>query len=162
MGYFIKDFEKMYNKTNPFGFFPDWGNYKATGTHIGTDFAVVVGTPVFAPTDGDMYKTEVNQYKGNVGIYIFDHKGVTWGLELCHLKELPKLGKYKEGDIIAYSGNTGGKTTGPHLHSVLHRDAKVTKHYQELQSREAFLRLLKEGAIVDCLEWFRANVSNPV
>ncbi len=32
MRYFIEDFERLYNKENPFGFFPDWGHYKSTGT----------------------------------------------------------------------------------------------------------------------------------
>ena len=154
MRYFIEDFEAKYNSENPFGFFPDWEHYQKTGTHIGTDFKVVIGTQIFAPTDGEMFKAEFNQYKGNVGIYIFQHEGVTWGLELCHLKELPQTGTYKEGDKIALSGNTGGATTGAHLHAVLHRDAKVTKNYQELQSRDAFLKLEKEVAIVDCFTWF--------
>lgn len=159
MRFFLKDFEQTYNKNNPFGAFPDWTYYPKTGTHIGTDFAVAVGTPVFAPAIGEMFKTEVHQYKGNVGIYIFEHEGVVWGLELCHLKELPQLGNYHEGDIIAYSGNTGAATTGAHLHAVLHRGAHVRKNYRALQSREAFLRLQKEGALVDCWEWFRANTS---
>ena len=106
-----------------------------------------------------MFKTEYNRYKGNVGIFIFEHGGVEWGLELCHLKELPTKGKYSEGNLIAYSGNTGGATTGAHLHAVLHRNATVTKHYKELKSREDFLRLHGAGAIVDCWEWFRANIS---
>src|SRR5213596_1521514 len=72
------------------------GHHKiSTGTHVGTDFMVSIGTPIFAPVDGEMFKAEFNQYKGNVGIYIFEHKGVTWGLELCHLRELPPLGKHK-------------------------------------------------------------------
>lgn len=158
MRYFLKDFEEAYNKEWPFGFFPKWKYYPKTGTHIGTDFKVVIGTPIFAPAVGEMFKTEFNQYKGNVGVYIFKHKGIEWGLELCHLRKQPQKGMYNEGEIIAYSGNTGGSSTGAHLHAVLHRDAKVTKHYRELQSRENFLRLEKEGAIVDCLEWFRITV----
>lgn len=159
MRYFIESFEEKHNSENPFGFFPDWEHYRKTGTHIGTDFKVVIGTPVVAPADGEMLKTEFNQYKGNVGVYVFQHKEITWGLELCHLRELPQKRIYKEGDIIAYSGNTGGATTGAHLHAVLHRDAAVTKNYQELQSREDFLRLEKEGAIVDCLVWFCKSVA---
>ncbi len=159
MRYFLRDFEGTYNKKNPFGYFPDWENYPKTGTHIGTDFKVIIGTPIFALADGEMYIAKFDPYKGNVGVYIFDHQRATWGLELCHLKELPKLSKCKEGDIIAYSGNTGSKTTGAHLHAVLHRDATVTKHYKELQSRDDFLRLQKEGAIVDCWDWFRSNTS---
>ncbi|MFA6608332.1 MAG: peptidoglycan DD-metalloendopeptidase family protein [Candidatus Paceibacterota bacterium] len=150
----LLNFKQSYNSTNPFGAFPDRKNYPKTGTHVGTDFKVAVGTPIFAPCDGEMFKTEVNKYKGNVGVFIFDYEGTTWGLELCHLKELPTKGIYKEGDIIAHSGNTGSATTGAHLHAVLHLGAKVTQHYKELQTREDFLRLEKAGEIVDCYKWF--------
>ena len=158
MRYFLENFERVHNKEWPFGQFPAWEWYKSTGTHIGTDFKVPVGTPIFAPVDGEMFKTEYNRYKGNVGVYIFKHKGTEWGLELCHLRELPPKGMLNEGKIIAYSGMTGEKVDGAHLHAVLHRDAMVTKHYRELQSRDAFLRLQKEAAIVDCFEWFCMNM----
>ena len=154
MRYFLDNFEAVYNKDWPFGYFPAWEWYASTGTHIGTDFKVPVGTPVFAPVDGEMFKTEFNRYKGNVGIFIFKHKDIEWGLELCHLREQPQKGLYKEGDTIAYSGMTGEKVDGAHLHAVLHRDATVSKHYQLLKSREEFLRLEGEGAITDCFQWF--------
>ncbi|KKW22921.1 MAG: hypothetical protein UY67_C0032G0003 [Candidatus Kaiserbacteria bacterium GW2011_GWA2_52_12] len=160
MRFFLNDLEKTYNSTNPFGYFPLWEYYPKTGTHIGTDFRVPIGTPVIAPQDGEMFKVEISAPKGNVGIYIFEHNSTTWGLELCHLRELPQKRQYKEGEVIAYSGNTGSAVAGAHLHAVLHRNATVTKNYQALQSREDFLRLQKEGAIVDCWEWFRANVSS--
>ena len=162
MRYFLEKFEETYDsKENPFGSFPDYENYERTGTHIGADFRVVVGTPIFAPATGEMFKTKDDGHKGKVGIYIFEHKGITWGLELCHLNELPKKGKYEEGKIIAYSGNSGAKTTGPHVHAVLHLNAWVTKNYGELyvERREGFLRLEKEGRIVNCYEWFCANVN---
>src|SRR3989338_1515357 len=155
MRYFLKNFEEVYNKDWPFGYFPAWQYYELTGTHIGTDFKVPIGTSVFAPVDGEMFKTEFNRYKGNVGIFIFKHRSIEWGLELCHLREQPQKGLYKEGDVIAYSGMTGEKVKGAHLHAVLHRDAAVSKHYQLLRTREAFLKLEKEGAIVDCFQWFR-------
>jgi len=158
MRYFLSNFETAYNKDWSFGAFPAWEYYPKTGTHIGTDFKVPIGTPVFAPCDGEMYKTEVSKPKGNVGIFIFEHKGITWGLELCHLKELPQKRSYKEGDVIARSGNTGSATTGAHLHAVLHLNAMVTKNYRALKTREDFLQLEKEGAIVDCYKWFRANI----
>lgn len=154
MRYFLEKFEDVYNKDWSFGYYPAFEYYPSTGTHIGTDFVVPIDTPIFAPVDGEMFKSEYNKYKGNVGIYIFKHNNIEWGLELCHLKELPIIGKYKEGDIIAYSGNTGGTTTGAHLHAVLHLDAMVSKNYQLLRSREVFLKLEGEGKIVDCFRWF--------
>jgi murein DD-endopeptidase MepM/ murein hydrolase activator NlpD len=152
--YFLKNFKKVYNANNPFGAFPEWEYYPKTGTHIGADFGVPVGTPVIAPKKGEMFTAEFNKYKGNVGVYVFKYQGVTWGLELCHLREIPTKGVYKEGDVIAYSGNTGLATTGAHIHAVLHRGAKVTENYRELQNREDFLRLEKDGAISDCFQWF--------
>jgi len=154
MRYFLEDFEKVHNNEWPFGQFPAYEYYKSTGTHIGTDFKVPVGTPVFAPADGEMFKVEYNRYKGNVGVYIFKHEDTEWALELCHLRELPQVGNCKEDEIIAYSGMTGESVDGAHLHAVLHRDAQVTKNYQDLLNREAFLRLEKEGRVVDCLKWF--------
>ncbi len=157
MIFFLKDFLKIYNTDNPFGAFPLRQYYPKTGTHIGTDFKVPIGTQIFAPCDGEMFKVFTDPYKGHVGIFIFEHKKQTWGLELCHLKELPKTGKFKEGDTIALSGNTGGTTTGAHLHAVLHKDATVTNHYKQLVSREAFLKLEKERRIVDCFAWFKTE-----
>ena len=163
MRYFLEKFEETYDsKENPFGFFSDdnFKYYPDTGTHIGADFRVAVGTPVFAPAVGELYEAKFNPYKGNIGIYIFKHGGVEWGLELCHLKELPKKGKYEEGEIIAYSGKTGKSITGPHVHAVLHRNAWVTKNYGEMHTggRERFLELEKEGRIVNCYEWFCTNI----
>lgn len=107
-----------------------------------------------------MYSAYFNQYKGNVGVYIFTHEGVEWGLELCHLNQQPAKGVFSEGDVIAHSGNTGSSTTGAHLHAVLHRDAFVTKNYSELTSRDAFLRLESEGRIVDCFSWFKEHIAD--
>lgn len=141
-----------YNSSNPFGA-RDAVFYPATKHHIGSDFKVPVGTQITAPEDGEMFKAVFNQARGNTGIYIFHH-GTEWGLELCHLNVLPELGKFKRGDVIAYSGNTGTATTAPHLHMVMHRDATVTKNYAELTSEDAYNRLLKEGRLVDPYKWF--------
>jgi murein DD-endopeptidase MepM/ murein hydrolase activator NlpD len=141
-----------YNSANPFGMY-DEVYYPATHRHIGSDFTVPVGTPITAPEDGEMFKTVFNAARGNTGVYIFKH-GPEWGLELCHLRELPKLGKFKRGDVIAYSGNSGSATTAPHLHVVMHRDATVTKNYTELTSEAAFVRLKDTGRLVDPYSWF--------
>lgn len=149
---------KTYNETNPFGTV-DPVFYPATHHHIGSDFVVPQGTPIAAPDDGEMFKTIFNAARGNTGIFIFNH-GDTWGLELCHLKELPMLGKFKRGDIIAYSGNTGSATTSPHLHVVMHKDATVTKNYSELVNETAFFRLRDTGRIVDPYNWFIQHINN--
>lgn len=145
-----------YNSKNPFGAV-DPVYYPATHHHIGSDFVVPVGTPIYAPEDGEMFKAVFNQARGNTGIYVFTHGG-EWGLELCHLKELPKLGKFKRGELIAYSGNTGGASTGAHLHVVMHKDAMVTKNYSELISEKAYFSLVAQCRLVDPYKWFQAHL----
>lgn len=144
---------KTYNATNPFGQY-DKTYYPLTGHHIGSDFKVPQGTPITAPCDGDVIKAISTPARGNTAVFDFVWEGEEWGLELCHLKLLPKLGKFKTGDIIAISGNTGSATTGAHLHAVMHRDAMVTKNYTELISEEAYLKLWREGRIADTYYWF--------
>ncbi len=77
-----------------------------------------------------------------------------WGVELCHLLVLPNLGLRRRGEVIALSGNTGSATTGAHLHVVMHKDATVTKNNAELVNEAAFVRLWREGRLVDPYLWF--------
>lgn len=149
---------KTYNESNPFGAY-DAQFYPSTHHHIGSDFKVPIGTPITAPKDGQMLKVMWSNAKGNVGIFLFSHEGIEWGLELCHLKEFPKLGQYKEGAVMAYSGNTGTATTAPHLHVVLHRDALVTKNYADLINETAFFKLRDQGRIVDPYAWFKGRIT---
>lgn len=142
-----------YNKSNPFGAV-DPKFYPATHHHIGSDFSVPVGTPIVAPCDGQMAKAVFNPARGNTGIFIFHHGNNDWGLELCHLRELPALGNFKAGDVIAHSGFTGTAASGPHLHVTLHRDAMVTKDYTLLTSEAAYFEMVKQGQIVDPFQWF--------
>lgn len=147
---------KTYNKSNPFGAI-DSIFYPATHHHIGSDFTVPIGTPIYAPEDGEMLKVIFNGARGNTGIYDFYHGG-DWGIEFCHLRELPHLGTFKRGDLIAYSGFTGAAATGPHLHVTLHKDCLVTKDYELLTSEAAYTKLVASGQLVDPYKWFMAHL----
>jgi murein DD-endopeptidase MepM/ murein hydrolase activator NlpD len=148
---------KTYNQKNPFGTV-DPVFYPATKHHIGSDFVVPVGTPIYAPEDGEVLKVVFNAARGNTAIYVFRH-GSYWGLEFCHLRELPLLGVFKRGDIIAYSGNTGTASTGPHLHVTLHKGALVSKDYALLTSEEAYTKLVSSGQLVDPYKWFTEHMA---
>lgn len=147
---------KAYNAKYPFGAKNAKYNPKCLH-HIGSDIVVPLKTPILAPCNGEMYKVYTDTAKGHCGVFLFVWEGVEWGLELCHLLQEPKKGKYKTGDVIAYSGNTGTSTTAPHLHITLHRDAMVTKNYKELQSECDFYRLAYEGRIVDPYKWLNEH-----
>lgn len=107
--------------TNPGGFNPPGG-------HTGKDFGVAVGTPVYCPTDGIV---EIAHVPGNWDTNRFWLQGSMAGLCLAinsygtgpvfingHLSRVVvNVGDHvQKGQIVAYSGNSGGATTGPHDH----------------------------------------------
>jgi murein DD-endopeptidase MepM/ murein hydrolase activator NlpD len=88
--------------------------------HKGVDFRAPSGTPVKLPFDATLSRKNWS-WKGNGNCLEFhDAKGQR--IVFLHLSELPKTllpGKrFKAGEIVAQSGNTG-HTTAPHLHYQL-------------------------------------------
>ena len=102
-----------------------FGNYQPNG-HTGVDFPVVEGTPVRAAANGVV--KHVGWYTGSYTdnpywispsfagfVLVIDHGGFI-GI-YAHLSGSPVAAgeTVREGQTVAYSGNTGG-STGPHLH----------------------------------------------
>ncbi len=86
--------------------------------HNGTDFAVGVGTNVYAVGDGVVVRAGYHPAAGN---YIVIKHGRKYTTRFLHLsKILVRKGQRIEmGKLIAKSGNTG-RSTGPHLHYEFH------------------------------------------
>lgn len=84
--------------------------------HNGVDFAVQVGTPIYACHDGTVIYASIDSTMSHT-VRIEDTTS-TFETLYAHLSEFKvKIGdSVKRGDIIALSGNTGRFTTGPHLH----------------------------------------------
>lgn len=82
--------------------------------HCGVDFAMPLGTPVLAVSDGEVVVSKNGNGAGN---YVAIRHGRQYMTRYMHLnKLLVKPGqKVKRGDRIALSGNSG-RSTGPHLH----------------------------------------------
>lgn len=95
------------NRMHPF--------YKKIKFHAGMDFAAAVGTPIHATGNGKVIA--IGNERGYGKCVIIDH-GFSYKTLYGHLDRYNvKIGqKVKRGDIIAYVGNTGGLSTGPHLH----------------------------------------------
>jgi len=77
--------------------------------HMGVDYSVVVGTPIYAPEDGGIIFAGTDKGIGIVLQGAFRHR--LWHLSKCVVK---KGDEVREGQLIAYSGDTGNVL--PHLH----------------------------------------------
>ena len=91
--------------------------------HIGIDFAVKKGTPIFASAGGIIIFAEYTIEYGN--IIIIDH-GDGYLTKYFHCSSILKNERevVEQGEIIALSGNTGLKSTGPHLHFEIWQNYK--------------------------------------
>jgi murein DD-endopeptidase MepM/ murein hydrolase activator NlpD len=87
-----------------------------TRMHKGIDFAVPVGTPVMAAGGGTI---EQEGWVNGYGNFMVVNHGNTYATGYGHLSRfapgIHKGSHVRQGQVIAYSGNTG-LTTGPHLH----------------------------------------------
>jgi RHS repeat-associated protein len=85
--------------------------------HLGRDYAVPVGTPVFAPYPGNV------GFAGSAGTFgnLVVITNPSWNVYLGHLSSIMVTpgNQVNAGDQVALSGNTG-HSTGPHLHFEQH------------------------------------------
>ncbi|MDE0390943.1 MAG: peptidoglycan DD-metalloendopeptidase family protein [Rhodospirillales bacterium] len=92
--------------------------------HLGVDFAAPVGTPIYAGGDGTI---SMIGWHGNFGKYIRVRHNSTYSTGYAHLngyaKGMKKGKRVRQGQVIAYVGNTG-MSTGPHLHYEVMRGNK--------------------------------------
>lgn len=110
--YFLKPLNGFVTR----GFKPDEG-------HMGIDFSVKKGTPVFAAAGGIVIFADYTVDYGNT--IIIDH-GDGYITKYYHCSSILKKERsvVEQGEIIALSGNTGTKTTGPHLHFEVWKNGK--------------------------------------
>ena len=82
--------------------------------HKGIDWATPIGTPIYASSGGTV---ATSGWVAGYGYAVFINHPDGRQTRYAHLsKTLVPVGAYvNQGDLIAYSGNTGN-STGPHLH----------------------------------------------
>jgi murein DD-endopeptidase MepM/ murein hydrolase activator NlpD len=84
--------------------------------HKGVDFAVPVGTPVMAAGAGTIdFMGTASGYGNFVVISHTNSLSTAYGHLSRFAAGMRKGAKVRQGQVFAYSGNTG-LTTGPHLH----------------------------------------------
>ncbi|MEM7374547.1 MAG: peptidoglycan DD-metalloendopeptidase family protein [Bacteroidota bacterium] len=96
---------------------------KSEKFHHGIDIKAAEGTPVYAAADGTV---QFANEKGNYGILLEVKHTDAYVTKYAHLSKLAvKSGDVvKQGQLIAYCGNTG-KSTGPHLHFEVRKNGKT-------------------------------------
>lgn len=113
--------EKESEIRSAYGIRLDPMNPVTTRFHAGVDLKAAEGTPVLSIFHG----TVAEAGWGPIGGYYvrIDH-GDGIGSYYCHLSKLlcSKGQRVSQYDTIALSGNTGSRTTGPHLHFALYID----------------------------------------
>lgn len=92
--------------------------------HKGVDFAAPKGTPFYAAGDGVVVKMGKN---GGYGNYIKIKHNDKYHTAYAHISRfargIKKGTRVKQGQVIAYVGNTG-RSTGPHLHFEILEDGQ--------------------------------------
>jgi murein DD-endopeptidase MepM/ murein hydrolase activator NlpD len=108
-----------------------------TKMHKGIDFAVGVGTPIYAAGDGTI---EMMQRWSSFGNYVRIRHNSSIKTAYAHMSKFAKgLGagsRVKQGQVIGYVGATG-RVTGPHLHyEVLMNGTQVNPRSVKLPQGE--------------------------
>lgn len=107
--------------TSPFGERDHVMGGGGTQFHAGIDISVIAGTPVQAAQEGTVVFAG---YNGAYGKAVkLDHPNGFSTLYAHNSRILVHVGQnVKAGQVICLSGNTG-RSTGPHLHFEVHKDA---------------------------------------
>ncbi len=86
--------------------------------HFAVDVAVKKNTPIKVIANGTIIFSSWTSDTGNV--VVVEHPNNIISIYKHNNKLLKNVGDFvKQGEVIALSGNTGEKTTGPHLHFEL-------------------------------------------
>lgn len=113
-----------YYVTSNFGYRVDPISGSKIQYHSGADFRCPEGTPVGALFDGIVTDTAYSASSGN---YITVQASDRVKYYYCHLQEVyvEKGDRVNQYDVIAASGNTGYRSTVPHLHLSLYINGAV-------------------------------------
>lgn len=91
--------------------------------HMGIDFVVKSGTPVYASANGYVIFAGYTNNDGNMLIIGHPDNYITV-YKHCSTLIKKERDMITQGELIALSGNTGKVTTGPHLHFEIWKDGQ--------------------------------------
>ena len=93
------------------------GSVWRAGYHKGTDFAVPIGTNVYAAAAGKVVNVQTTEGTNDFGLHVKLDHGNGYETIYAHLSQvLVRMGdEVQKGQLIGKSGESG-RVTGPHLH----------------------------------------------
>jgi murein DD-endopeptidase len=113
--------------TGRFGTLSEFRKKNGMQPHSGVDWAKPEGTPIPAIAKGTIVLQQFSQVLGNVSVLrVMGKDAKLYYVGFCHLKaEGLEVGtKVKEGDTIAFVGNSGSASSGSHLHLTISKELK--------------------------------------
>ena len=107
--------------------------------HDGIDIAAPIGTPIVAPREGTVLATGNSTSFGRY-LRMAHPDGYVSFMAHLHSVTVSVGDVVRQGDKVAYSGNTG-RSTGPHLHFSLFRDGQFVDpiNYVDLPKSANFI-----------------------
>ncbi|MDF1562473.1 MAG: M23 family metallopeptidase [Deltaproteobacteria bacterium] len=115
--------------------------------HQGVDFKAPIGTPVKAPFDVTVSRINWSTRRNGNCLDLAGPDGVhVLFLHLDRMAEGLRPGqKVKQGEVVAYSGNTG-RSTAPHLHYQLQKGKKIVDPFEHHRTRHDRLPEAQQAA----------------
>lgn len=105
--------------TSKYGYRIDPLNKSNVRFHAGTDYRAPVGTEVYSMFNGEVIDCG---WSDTIGYYVTVQSGENVKFLVCHLSKIlvEKGQPVDQYDVLALSGATGSRCTGPHLHLALY------------------------------------------
>lgn len=90
-------------------------------THNGIDIVAPIGTPIKAAADGNVVFSDYTSSAGY--LVVLHHAGGYMSFYRHNSRNLVAVNQIvKQGDVIAFLGNSGESSSGPHLHFEIWKD----------------------------------------
>ena len=125
-----KILENLFQKNDPSPFLlnPTLGVvinfFNVSKGHFGIDYAVKEGTPVYASAGGLVLFSGFNAEDGNM-IMIQHQRNIITIYKHCSMLVKQSRDFVSQGELIAFSGNSGYNSTGNHLHFEVWHEGKA-------------------------------------
>jgi len=120
-----------------------WNASYSGGHHAGQDIRAASGTNVYAAHDGTVTSYYYNSAGGNT-LLVSAGNGLWYNYQHLKSSKVKKGDKVTAGQLVAISDNTGGNTTGPHLHFGIAVAPTTGSYANNSQTRDPLSYLPKD------------------